>query len=172
MCLPSPTLADLLIFPPAAPLSPDPHPLFKLSTLNFRLSTSFIHPLYFLYVTHSFHRDGVCTPPSCPRRSEVQTCGRFNVLPSYPLCFQILAHSFAHRKKLSHLFSWDSALFAQNTRGGGEDMMGWLPKNEMTWTGDLPNPLSSLTAVNCPLLTTRQKAEPSCLAVPRPSHRP
>src|SRR6267143_1678663 len=45
----------------------------------------------------------------------------------------------------------------------------WSRRNEMTY---LPNPLSSLTTVSCPVLTTRQKAEPSRVAVPRPSHRP
>src|SRR6266852_6486649 len=31
------------------------------------------------------------------RRSDVQTCGRSEVFPSYPLCFQVLAHSSTQR---------------------------------------------------------------------------
>src|SRR5467141_5118422 len=104
----------LIFFPPCSHAS-----LFFTEDYVPSSATGAPQPFVYQSLPHSFHRDGVCTPPSCLRRSEVQTCGRFNVLPSYPLCFQILAHSFAHRKKLSHLFSWDSALFAQNTRGGG-----------------------------------------------------
>ena len=71
-------------------------PLFSLCYTLFS-ATGVPQPFVYQSLPHSFHRDGVCTPPSCLRRSEAQTCGRFNVLPSYPLCFQILAHSFAHR---------------------------------------------------------------------------
>jgi hypothetical protein len=55
-----------------------------------------------------------------PQRSNVQTCGRSNVLLIYPLSFQILAHSFAARKIVSRLFSKASALFAKNHPGWGE----------------------------------------------------
>src|SRR5882762_1948885 len=65
-------------------------PLFSLCYTLFS-ATGLPQPFVYQSLPHSFHRVGVCTPPSCLRRSEVQTCGRFNVLPSYPLCFQILA---------------------------------------------------------------------------------
>jgi hypothetical protein len=54
-----------------------------------------------------------------PRHSNAQTRGRFDVFPSDLLSFHILAHSCAHTKKSSLLFSTASALFAKNTRGGG-----------------------------------------------------
>jgi hypothetical protein len=60
---------------------------------------------------------------SLPRRSNVQTCGRFNVFPTYLLFFQTCAHSFAMCKMLSHLFSNVSALFAKNHPGWGEAHM-------------------------------------------------
>ena len=52
-------------------------------------------------------------------RSDIQTCRRFNVLPTYLLSFQTLANSFARRKMLSHLFSNVSELFAKNHPGWG-----------------------------------------------------
>src|ERR1700682_2772774 len=113
-------------------------PLFSLCYTLFS-ATGVPQPFVYQSLPHSFHCDGVYPPPFCLRPSEVQTCGRLNVLPIYPLCFQTLAHSFAHRKKLSHLLSWDSALSAQNTPGGG-GCDGWSPKDEMTWTENLPNP--------------------------------
>src|SRR5712664_375625 len=54
-----------------------------------------------------------------PRHSNAQTRGRFDVFPSDLLSFHILAHSCAHTKNSSLLFSTASALFAKNTRGGG-----------------------------------------------------
>src|ERR1700687_1743685 len=93
-------------------------PLFSLCYTLFS-ATGVPQPFVYQSLPHSFHRDGV-SPLLSSASFEVQACGRYNVLPSYPLSFHILAHSFAHRKKLSHLFSLDSALFAQNTRGGGD----------------------------------------------------
>lgn len=64
-------------------------------------------------------------------RSDVETCRYFKVFPSYPLSFDILAHSFAHTKSTTHLFSGDSALFAKNTRewGGGPKLQTLQPAN-------------------------------------------
>src|SRR5260370_32689860 len=53
------------------------------------------------------------------RRSVLQTCGCFDSFPSYPICFDILAHSFAPLKMLTPLFSSTTALFGKNNRGWG-----------------------------------------------------
>src|SRR5260370_163960 len=53
------------------------------------------------------------------RRSVLQTCGCFDLFPSYPICFDILAHSFAPLKMLTPLFSSTTALFGKNNRGWG-----------------------------------------------------
>jgi hypothetical protein len=45
--------------------------------------------------------------------------GRPGVFPTYPLSFQTLAYSFAHRKNSTPFFSSDSALFAKNHPGWG-----------------------------------------------------
>ncbi len=54
-----------------------------------------LNPLFINHFRTLFIVTGGVLPPSCLPSSEVQTCGRFNVFPSYSLCFQILAHSFA-----------------------------------------------------------------------------
>src|SRR6266478_4751640 len=78
---------------------------------------------------------GGVLPPSCLPSSEVQTCGRFNVFPSYSLCFQILAHSFAlfctHARLNPFIFKRFRTL-CKKPPGWGEGSMGWSPKNEMT----------------------------------------
>jgi hypothetical protein len=56
-----------------------------------------------------------------PRRSSVQTFRCFDVLPTYSLSFQGLAHSFALTKSSSLFVSSNSALFAKNDRGCGEE---------------------------------------------------
>src|SRR5258708_16733328 len=48
--------------------------------------------------------------------SNLQTCQSFLV---YPLSFHTLPNSFALPKNSTRLFSGDSALFAENTRGLG-----------------------------------------------------
>ena len=50
---------------------------------------------------------------------DVRTFTRFDAFPTYPLSFHILAHSFALGQSSTLLFSIDSALFAENTRGWG-----------------------------------------------------
>jgi len=69
----------------------------------------------------------VCHTPSSPGtlrlfdvRTFRQTCGRSNVLSSYPLYYQGIVHSFALNKNSTPLFSSDSALFAQKP-GVGEE---------------------------------------------------
>jgi hypothetical protein len=54
-----------------------------------------------------------------PQPSDVQTFGPSDVFPTYPLSFQILAHSFALSKNSTLLFSSASALFAKNDPGWG-----------------------------------------------------
>ena len=66
---------------------------------------------------------GVPTIPILERlhcgRSDIQTCRRFSVFPTYLLFFQTHANSFAMRKMLSHLLSNVSELFAKNHPGWG-----------------------------------------------------
>ena len=68
------------------------------------------------------------SPPGTLRLFDVRTfrptCGRSNVLSSYPLYYQGIVHSFALNKNSTPLFSSDSALFAQN-RGVGEREQQW-----------------------------------------------
>jgi len=61
-------------------------------------------------------------------RSDIQTCNCVNMFPSYPLCIDTLANSFALAQTSTLLFSSNSALFAQNTRGGGRGELktSWL----------------------------------------------
>ena len=61
-------------------------------------------------VKHRFHlrpASPFALPPSAP----------YFLYLLYLLCFLLLAHSFAPRKMLSHLFSTASALFAKNHPG-------------------------------------------------------
>ena len=53
------------------------------------------------------------------RHSNAQTSGRFDVFPSDLLSFHILAHSYAHTKNSSLLFSTASALFVKKHPGWG-----------------------------------------------------
>jgi hypothetical protein len=69
-------------------------------------------------------------------RSDVQTCRRFNVFPTYLLFFQTPAHSFAMRKMLSHLFSNVSALFAKNHPGWGEEAR---VSARLNWLSSIPS---------------------------------
>src|SRR5712664_4076622 len=92
----------------------------------------FCNPFVFTFM----HVMGVCTPP--PQRSDVQICksklncscgaeipirsGRFDVFPIYPLCFHILAHSFALFCTLQKLKSFHFKRFrtlCQKYRGWG-----------------------------------------------------
>ena len=142
----------LISFPPRSHAS-----LFFAEDYVPSSATGAPQPFVYQSLPHSFHRDGGVLPPSCLPSSEVQTCGRFNVFPSYSLCFQILAHSFAlfcaHARLNPFIFKRFRTL--RKKPPGGEGSMGWSPKNEMTWTENAPKPLSSLTTVNCPLSTTR-----------------
>ncbi len=69
------------------------------------------------FVLKTIHFDGGVYPPH--RRSDVQTCNRFHMFPSYPLCIDILANSFARTKTSTLFFSSNSKLFAQKHPGGG-----------------------------------------------------
>ncbi len=110
----------------------------QLSTFNFQLWTSsssvfklfpitVVYPLSIQpltkcssrnsFVLKTIHFHGGVYPPH--RRSDVQTFKRFDVFPSYPLCIDILANSFALKKIATLLFSSKSELFAQNYRGVG-----------------------------------------------------
>jgi len=160
--------------------------LLALQTFNLELSTfDLLHPLYFHYVTLSFPQRAFLNPlfinhfrtlviatggvhPLLSSASGSSgPVGRYNLLPSYPLSFHTLAHSFAISCIFLHLrnqqlFSFHGITHSSTKKNRGWGPAAWSPKNKMIY---LPNPLSSLTAVNCPLLTTRQKAEPSRLAV-------
>jgi hypothetical protein len=68
-------------------------------------------------VTHAFCLDGGCTPLG------VSTAYPLLPMP-YLLSYHTLAHSFALSKISTPLFSIDSALFAQNTRGWGTHLLG------------------------------------------------
>jgi len=68
-------------------------------------------------VTHAFCLDGGCTP--------LGASTAYPLLPMpYLLSYHTLAHSFALSKISTPLFSIDSALFAQNTRGWGTHLLG------------------------------------------------
>ena len=76
-----------------------PSPLFPLWNSSPTQHPSFFSTIYALPILQVLSFDihacngGVYPPPSY---SDVQTCGRSNVFPNYPLSFQTLAHSFAH----------------------------------------------------------------------------
>jgi len=142
-------------------------PLFSLCYTLFS-ATGLPQPFVHQSLPHSCHRDGGCTPPYCLRRREVQglwdvtICFRaipFLFMPLRTL-LQFLAFFRTYEINNYFLFMGLRTLRQKKNRGWGP--AAWSPKNKMIY---LPNPLSSLTAVNCPLLTTRQKAEPSRLAV-------
>src|SRR5229473_415735 len=106
-----------LLSTPAIPL---PHLSPLLPTPYGHSYTTAAHqPLCNQFVTHSFSSRRGCTPPR-----------GFNCLcpTPYPLSpffsntcalFCISLHFFALTKNSTHFFSSDSALFAENTRGGG-----------------------------------------------------
>src|SRR6267378_1057999 len=142
-------------------------PLFSLCYTLFS-ATGLPQPFVHQSLPHSCHRDGGCTPPIVFGVGKFRACGTLQFaseLSPFFSCpcalFCNFLHFFALTKSTTIFFSWDYALFdKKKNRGWGP--AAWSPKNKMIY---LPNPLSSLTAVNCPLLTTRQKAEPSRLAV-------
>src|SRR5260370_6148142 len=142
----------LISFPPCSHAS-----LFFQRITYLPPQRALLNPLFINHFRTLFIVTGGVLPPSCLPSSEVQTCGRFNVFPSYFLCFQILAHSLAlfctHARLNPFIFKRFRTLCKKPP--GGEGSMGWSPKNEMTWTENAPKPLSSLTTVNCPLSTTR-----------------
>jgi hypothetical protein len=61
----------------------------------------------------------------CPRRPDAPFASRkespesSGVFRTHPLCFHIIANSFALAESISSLFSSNSELFTKNTRGGG-----------------------------------------------------
>src|SRR5713101_8046147 len=57
------------------------------------LSCTYVEPILQPFCFHIHACNGGVYPP--PQHSDVQTCRCFNVSPTYPLSFQILAHSFA-----------------------------------------------------------------------------
>ena len=113
-------------------------------------------------------RRGVYTP-YCLRRLEVQglwdvtIC--FRAIPFFfiPLrtLLQFLAFFCTYEINNYFIFMGLRTLRQKKKQGVGARSLV-AKKNKTIY---LPNPLSPLTAVNCPLLTTRQKAEPSRLAV-------
>src|SRR5713101_8321721 len=81
----------------------------RLRTLSFSVSRK-------SFPCHSYENCRVCT-----NNSHFGTC-ESPIIPhlnTQVLSFHTLAHSFAPDKKLSRLFSGDSALFDQNTGGWG-----------------------------------------------------
>ncbi len=142
-------------------------PLFSLCYTLFS-ATGLPQPFVYQSLPHSCHRDGGCTPPIVFGVWKFRACGTLQFASelspffSYPCAlFCNFLHFFALTKSTTIFFSWDYALFDKKKQGVGARSLV-AKKNKTIY---LPNPLSPLTAVNCPLLTTRQKAEPSRLAV-------
>src|SRR5713101_6405230 len=74
-------------------------------------------------LTHSFYRDGGCTPPAgSPLATAIPTHHPLPTSSSFfshsCALFCTFLHFFALTKNSTPLFSIVSALFAQNTRGG------------------------------------------------------
>jgi hypothetical protein len=76
----------------------------------------------------------IATLPSSPGtlrlfdvRTFRQTCGRSNVLSSYPLYYQGIVHSLALNKNSTPLFSSDSALFVPKPGVGEREQQGYGP---------------------------------------------
>jgi len=87
-----------------------PFPFSRLRTLSFSVSCKSC-------VCHSYENCRVCTNNS----HSGTHCSPFSTRHcTQVLSFHTLAHSFAHTKITTLFFSTDSALFAQNTAGGGD----------------------------------------------------
>jgi hypothetical protein len=109
-------------------------------------------------------------PPSS--RLPCSNLRTFKVLPTYPLCLQTLAHSFAPCENSTLFFSIDSTLFAKNTRGVGYPRSPFWnspvrsPQAKPNATYDFP-PVTShqprVTSHESPVTTSHQP--PSCPAV-------